>query len=338
MRRGRAGSRQAERWAADPEIRPAETETSPRRSPSRRSTSPHVAIGAGRCGTRRRQPPRRLGRSASDPRCALSARSPPATWYGHYWWVAGRFIVSTDDAYVGAKSRHGRGQGLGLCRRGRGRRQRPCPAGDLIARIDDGDYQLAVQTAKDNIATEQATIDRIGKQIEAQRAAIDQAKAQLASMQAGQTRAEPRAASGSRRSPRATIASPSGARAGASQPRSGHRRSQGRRSRRRGGGDQYRRAEGPAGRGGADLEAIADGARARPSAICPSPSSARRSTARSATAPCRPAITSSRDSGWRASCRSMRSISTPISRRRSSPGSSPGQRPRSPSMRSPAAP
>ena len=25
-------------------------------------------------------------------------------WYGHYWWVAGRFIVSTDDAYVGAKT------------------------------------------------------------------------------------------------------------------------------------------------------------------------------------------------------------------------------------------
>lgn len=31
---------------------------------------------------------------------ALSA----GLWYGHYWWTAGRFYVSTDDAYVGAKS------------------------------------------------------------------------------------------------------------------------------------------------------------------------------------------------------------------------------------------
>src|SRR5690606_38473237 len=26
------------------------------------------------------------------------------TYYGHYWWTTGRYFVSTDDAYVGAKS------------------------------------------------------------------------------------------------------------------------------------------------------------------------------------------------------------------------------------------
>src|SRR5262245_37170172 len=25
-------------------------------------------------------------------------------YYGHYWWTAGRYLVTTDDAYVGAKS------------------------------------------------------------------------------------------------------------------------------------------------------------------------------------------------------------------------------------------
>ena len=63
-------------------------------------------------------------------------------------------------------------------------------AGDVIARIDDGDYQLAVKTARDNIATQQATVDRIGKQVVAQEAAVDQAKAQLVSAQAGATRTE----------------------------------------------------------------------------------------------------------------------------------------------------
>ena len=27
-----------------------------------------------------------------------------AGWYGQYWWTTGRYLVSTDDAYVGAKN------------------------------------------------------------------------------------------------------------------------------------------------------------------------------------------------------------------------------------------
>lgn len=111
-------------------------------------------------------------------------------WYGHYWWVAGRFIVSTDDAYVGAKSSTLAAKVPGYVASVAVDDNARVRAGEVIATIDDGDYQLAVQTAKDNIATEQATIDRIGKQVAAQDAAIGQAKAELASAQAGQTRAE----------------------------------------------------------------------------------------------------------------------------------------------------
>ncbi len=46
-------------------------------------------------------------------------------------------------------------------------------AGDVIARIDDGDYRLALKAAEDKIATQQATIDRYGQQMEAARAEID---------------------------------------------------------------------------------------------------------------------------------------------------------------------
>ena len=63
-------------------------------------------------------------------------------------------------------------------------------AGDVIARIDDGDYRLAVDTARDKLATQQATVARIGKQIEAQRASVEQARAQLASAQAVETRTQ----------------------------------------------------------------------------------------------------------------------------------------------------
>jgi membrane fusion protein, multidrug efflux system len=57
-------------------------------------------------------------------------------------------------------------------------------AGDVIATIDDGDFKLAADSARDKVATEQATIDRIGRQIVAQQASVEQAKAQLASAQA----------------------------------------------------------------------------------------------------------------------------------------------------------
>ncbi len=55
----------------------------------------------------------------------------------------------------------------------------PLRAGDVIATIDDGDYRLAADAAREKVATQQATVDRIGRQIVAQAANIDQAKAQL---------------------------------------------------------------------------------------------------------------------------------------------------------------
>jgi membrane fusion protein (multidrug efflux system) len=58
----------------------------------------------------------------------------------------------------------------------------------VIARIEDGDYRLAVQNGRDQIGIQQATVERLARQTQAQIAAVDQAKAQLASAKAGQTR------------------------------------------------------------------------------------------------------------------------------------------------------
>src|SRR5215470_13574773 len=113
-----------------------------------------------------------------------------AGWYGDYWWTTGRYLVSTDDAYVGAKNATLAAKITGYVADVAVDDNAHVREGDVIARIDDGDYQLAVKTARDNIATQQATVDRIGKQAAAQDAAVDQAKAQLASAQAGATRSE----------------------------------------------------------------------------------------------------------------------------------------------------
>ena len=62
-------------------------------------------------------------------------------------------------------------------------------AGDVIFRIDDGDYKIAVDAARTRIATQQATIARIGRQVVASESAVEQAQANLASAEAGLKRA-----------------------------------------------------------------------------------------------------------------------------------------------------
>src|SRR5579872_4898083 len=110
--------------------------------------------------------------------------------YGHHWWTVGRFIESTDDAYVGAHNTTLAAKVAGYISTIAVEDNTQVHAGDVIATIDDGDFRLAVDSARDKVATQQATIDRIGRQIIAQRASVDQGKAQLASAQAGSTRAQ----------------------------------------------------------------------------------------------------------------------------------------------------
>ncbi|MCA6122259.1 HlyD family secretion protein [Bradyrhizobium sp. WSM 1704] len=112
-----------------------------------------------------------------------------AAGYATYYLTIGRFYVSTDDAYVRANNTM-------LGARVAGHIAAILPgdntlvrAGDVIFRIDDGDYRIAVDAARTRIATQQATIDRIGRQVTAQESAVEQARAQLVSAEAGLKRA-----------------------------------------------------------------------------------------------------------------------------------------------------
>jgi membrane fusion protein (multidrug efflux system) len=121
---------------------------------------------------------------------ALLAGTAVAADFGYHYWTAGRFMVSTDDAYVRANNTTLAAKISGYVATLNVADNSYVHAGDVIATIDDGDYQLAADAAQQKALTQQATVDRIGRQIEAQQAAVDQAKAQLASAQAGQTRAQ----------------------------------------------------------------------------------------------------------------------------------------------------
>jgi membrane fusion protein (multidrug efflux system) len=112
-----------------------------------------------------------------------------AACYGTYYFLVGRFYVSTDDAYVRANSTM-------LGARVSGHISAILPgdnalvhSGDVVFRIDDGDYRIAVDAARTRIATQQATIDRIGRQVTALESAVEQAKANLVSAEAGLKRA-----------------------------------------------------------------------------------------------------------------------------------------------------
>jgi membrane fusion protein, multidrug efflux system len=113
-----------------------------------------------------------------------------AGYYATYWWTTGRFLVWTDDAYVGAYTTTLAAKISGYVASVAVEDNVAVKTGDIVATIDEGDYRLAVETARDKVATQQATIERIAKQIVAQVAAVDQAKAQLAASQAGATRAQ----------------------------------------------------------------------------------------------------------------------------------------------------
>jgi membrane fusion protein, multidrug efflux system len=111
-------------------------------------------------------------------------------YYGHYWWTAGRYLVTTDDAYVGARSATLSPKVAGYVSDITFNDNDQVKSGDVLIRVDDGDYKLAVQTARDQIAVQEATVTRLGRQVVAQQAAVEQANAQLASAKAGQTRTD----------------------------------------------------------------------------------------------------------------------------------------------------
>ncbi len=111
-------------------------------------------------------------------------------WYGFNYVTAGRYMVSTDDAYVKADATTLAAKVAGYVSSIEVSDNTYVHTGDVIARIDDGDYKLAAAAARDKMATQRATVERIGRQISAQQAQVQQTKAQLASAQAQARRAQ----------------------------------------------------------------------------------------------------------------------------------------------------
>ena len=113
-----------------------------------------------------------------------------AGWYGYDWWTNGRFIVSTDDAYVSADAATVSPKVAGYIKSIAVGDNTHVKAGDPLVVIDDADFRIAFSQADAQVSTAGATVDRIAQQVIAGQAQVTQAKAQVDSAKAVATNAK----------------------------------------------------------------------------------------------------------------------------------------------------
>lgn len=107
-----------------------------------------------------------------------------AGWYGYDWWTNGRFMVSTDDAYIEGDIATISPKVTGYVAKVNVVANQEVKAGDVLATLDNGDYQNALDQANAQIETEQLSLSRIDAQIEGAKASLVQAQAQKTALEA----------------------------------------------------------------------------------------------------------------------------------------------------------
>ncbi|PLP57363.1 HlyD family secretion protein [Mesorhizobium loti] len=111
-------------------------------------------------------------------------------WYGYGYWTDGRFMISTDDAYVQADMAFVSPKVSGYIDQIKVENNQHVKAGDPLFVVDAGDYRIAVDQAAAQIATLDKTLARIDAQVTAAHASLQQAEAQKNSAQAAADNAQ----------------------------------------------------------------------------------------------------------------------------------------------------
>ncbi len=107
-------------------------------------------------------------------------------WYGYNYVTVGRFIVSTDDAYIGGDIATISPKVSGYVETVNAVANQPVKAGDALVTLDDGDYTIARDQAQAAMDTKNLTLKRIDAQIDGAKAGVTQAEAQKAAAVAAQ--------------------------------------------------------------------------------------------------------------------------------------------------------
>jgi membrane fusion protein, multidrug efflux system len=102
-----------------------------------------------------------------------------ASWYGWDYWTVGRFLVSTDDAYVKADNTTIAPKVSGYLNQVLVGDNEQVKAGQVLARIDDRDFKVALDQAKADVAAAKAAVESKRAQLDVQQAVIASAQATL---------------------------------------------------------------------------------------------------------------------------------------------------------------
>ncbi|MCO5731805.1 HlyD family secretion protein [Rhizobium sp. SSA_523] len=111
-------------------------------------------------------------------------------WYGYNWWTDGRFLISTDDAYVQGDIAVISPKVSGYVEKVNVVENQTVKAGDPLVTLDQGDYQIALEQAKANVESARLAVSRIDAQIAGGEASVKQSQAQLGALQAALRGAE----------------------------------------------------------------------------------------------------------------------------------------------------
>jgi len=124
-------------------------------------------------------PPARLSRNRLVAIAAIVVLVGCAAWFGRYWWTTGRFIESTNDAYVGGDVTTLSPKIAGFIATVAVVDNQFVKAGDLLVKIDDRDYRAQLARAEASVALQKATLENLEANRRLQLSVIAQAKADV---------------------------------------------------------------------------------------------------------------------------------------------------------------
>ncbi|WP_349435958.1 HlyD family secretion protein [Pararhizobium sp. A13] len=105
-------------------------------------------------------------------------------WYGYEWWTNGRFMISTDDAYIEGDIASISPKVSGYVEKVNVVANQHVKAGDPLITLDNEDYRIAADQAEAQIDTEKLSLQRFDAQIGGAKASLQQAQAQKTALEA----------------------------------------------------------------------------------------------------------------------------------------------------------
>src|SRR5882724_1975274 len=103
-----------------------------------------------------------------------------AIGYGHKWWTVGRFVKTTDDAYVGGDVTVIAPKVAGFISRVVVTDNQAVRAGDPLVKLDDRDYRAVLAKATAAVEAKEATLANLDATRRLQEAMVAQASARVA--------------------------------------------------------------------------------------------------------------------------------------------------------------